>query len=172
MEHILQRRASAIRFYLQKSPALAFVQEFYDWYVPKARDMTVNSLDLPKERHPAFSARLIQGVETIEADARRHHEAGLDFDWILNTQNPGDPGDPSYLVRNSKLTGNVCRVDVYRQVPGGKIEKDVIPELNFEHGKWLVNFHYPDSRYPQNENLLSIIKANLDSISRAPKEPR
>ena len=156
-----------------KESCLAFVQEFYGWYVPKARDMSVDSLDLAlKQRRSAFSTQVIKEVEAVEADARRNKEAGLDFDWILNTQDAGDPGDPGYLVRNSKLNGNVCRVEVYRQLPGGKVEKDVVPELGFEHGRWLfVNFHYPDSRYPQSENLLSMTKVYLDAVSKSPTKP-
>jgi len=152
-----------------KESCLAFVQEFYGWYVPKARDMNVQSLDLAlKQRRSAFSARLIKGVEAVEADARRNQEAGLDFDWILNSQDPGDPGEPGYLVRNSKLNGNVCTVDISRQRPDGKGER-IVPELTFNDGRWLfVNFHYPDSPYPQSENLLSIVKNYLDSAREAP----
>jgi len=42
----------------------------------------------------------------------------------------------------------------------------VVPELNFELGRWVfVNFHYPDCSYPQNENLLSLITAYLSESS-------
>jgi hypothetical protein len=148
-----------------KESCLAFVQEFYGWYVPKARDLSVDSLDLAlKQRRSAFSVQVIKEVEAVEADARRNREAGLDFDWILNTQDAGDAGDPGYLVRNSKLNGNVCRAEVYRQLPEGKVVKDVVPDLSFEHGRWLfVNFHYPDSRY----NLLNMTKQYLDSVSKS-----
>jgi hypothetical protein len=154
-----------------KESCLAFVQEFYGWYVPKARDINVHSLDLAlKERRSAFNPRLIKGVEAVEADATRNQEAGLDFDWILNSQDPGDPGEPGYLARNSKLNGNVCHVEVSRQRPDGKGER-IVPELNFEHGRWLfVNFHYPDSPYPQSENLMSMIKAYLNSVSESSKK--
>jgi hypothetical protein len=124
--------------------------------------MNVHSLDLAlKQRRFAFSPRLVRGVEAVEEDARRHQEAGLDFDWILNSQDPGDPGEPGYLVRNSVMSGNVCRADVSRQRPDGKGER-IVPELSFENGQWrFMNFHYPDSPDPQSENLLSIIKLNL-----------
>jgi hypothetical protein len=151
-----------------KESCLNFVQEFYGWYVPKARDINVNSLDLAlKERRSAFSAELIKGVESVEADARSHQEAGLDFDWVLNSQDPGDAGDPGYVVSNSKLSGYICRVDVLRQRPDGKGES-ISPALKFENGRWrFTNFHYPDSPYPQSENLLSMISGYL----RTAREP-
>ncbi|PYX76357.1 MAG: hypothetical protein DMG78_01830, partial [Acidobacteria bacterium] len=53
-----------------KESCLAFVQEFYGWYITKARDLNVDSLDLAlKERRSAFSAKLIKGVEAVDADA-------------------------------------------------------------------------------------------------------
>jgi hypothetical protein len=149
-----------------KESCLAFVQQFYRWYVPKARDVNVASLDVAlRERRSAFDARLIKGVDDVEADAERNREAGLDFDWILNTQDPGDPGDPDYVIRNSRVTGNVCRVDVSRS---DAKSKKIVPELEFRHGRWVfVNFHYPDSQYPQSENLLSIIKGYLHPINNS-----
>ncbi len=135
--------------------------------------MGVDSLDLAlKKKRSVFTAKVIKQVEAVEADAIRNKEAGLDFDWILNTQDAGDPGDPGYLVRNSKLNGNVCRVEVDRQLPDGKLQKDVVPELAFEHGRWLfVNFHYPDSPYPHSENLLSMTTMYLGSVGKSQTKP-
>ena len=155
-----------------KESCLAFVQEFYGWCVPKARSTTENSMDAAlRQRRSAFSPRLVRGLEKVDADAKRNQEAGLDFDWILNSQDPGDPGDPGYIVLDSKLKGNLCRVDVSRQRPDGEGER-IIPELIFENERWVfLNFHYPDSPYPQSENLLSMIKVYLDSVVESPKKP-
>jgi hypothetical protein len=152
---------------------LAFAQEFYSWYVPKAQ-ATNDSLALAmKQRHSSFSAQLLKGVEAVDADAERHNDAGLDFDWILNSQDPGDPGDPGYILRDSKVNGTVCLLDAYRQVRAGKPEKAVIPELKFERGRWLfINFHYPDSPYAQNENLMSLVKAYLQPAPKTPQKTR
>jgi hypothetical protein len=140
-----------------KDSCQSFVQEFYGWYVPKAQDVKVDSLDLAlKEKRSAFSAKLIKGVEAVEADASRYKEAGPDFDWVLNSQDPGDPGN--YSVSDSKVSGYTCRVDVFQR-PDGKGER-ISPELRFKHGRWFfVNFYYPDSSYPQSENLLSMVAA-------------
>jgi hypothetical protein len=99
---------------------LVFVQHFYDWYVPKARDVKINSIELAlKERRSSFSAELVKGVEAVDAEEARTQDVGLDFDLIVNTQDPGDPGDPPYSVRNSKTDGTVCRVDVSRDAGKG-----------------------------------------------------
>jgi tetratricopeptide (TPR) repeat protein len=142
---------------------LSFVQDFYGWYARNASNTNVDSLDLAlKERRSAFSTKLINGVEAVNADARPYKEAGLDFDWILNSQDPGGPGD--YIVSIGRLAGYACRVDVFRQRADGNGEK-ISPELKFENGRWLfVNFHYPDSPYPQSENLLSMIAVYLNDI--------
>jgi hypothetical protein len=155
-----------------KASCLAFVQEFYGWYVPKARATALGSMDAAlKVRRVAFSRHLLKGLQDVDDDARRNQEAGLDFDWILNSQDPGDPGDPGYLVRNSSLSANVCRVEVSRQRPDGETEK-IVPELKFEDGRWLfTNFHYPDSPYPQSENLLGMISAYLKSARGSPQKP-
>jgi hypothetical protein len=150
------------------------VKEFYAWYLPKVRT-TDPRAELPldrrlNDRHSAFNQTLIRWVSAVESEARRTHEAGLDFDPILNAQDPGDPGDPGYFVNNSSVADNVCRVDVYRSVSGGKIEKEVIPELNFEHGRWVfVNFHYPNIPFPQSDDLLSLIRAYLKPAQDGPK---
>jgi hypothetical protein len=62
--------------------------------------------------------------------------------------------DLVYEARDAKQISSPLSValrdsDVSRQRPDGKGER-IIPELNFEHGRWIfVNFHYPDSPYPQ-----------------------
>ena len=155
-----------------KATCLAFVQEFYGWYVPKVRATTLDSMDAAlKGRRTAFSRQLLKGLQDVDDDARRNQEAGLDFDWILNSQDPGDPGDPGYLVRNSSLNANVCRVEVSRQRPDGEAEK-IVPDLEFEDGRWVfTNFHYPDSPYPQSENLLGMISTYLKSARESPHKP-
>jgi len=143
-----------------KESCQTFVQGFYNWYVPKARNMDVDSIDLAlKERRSAFDAQLAKAVKAVEADALRNRDAGLDFDWILNTQDAGDPGDPGYIVRSAVVSEETCRIEVYRRLPKGRLQKEVMPELRFENGRWLfVNFHYPDSA-----DLLRLTKTYFDS---------
>ncbi len=149
-----------------KETCLAFVRNFYGWYVPKARTETLNSDDAAlKARRSAFSQRLLKGLQAVDEDAKLNQEAGLDFDWILNSQDPGDLGDPDYLVRNARVTGNACRVDVARQRSDRKTER-IVPELNFAAGGWVfVNFYYPDSTSPESENLLNMIRVYLNAAA-------
>lgn len=94
---------------------LAFVEEFYNWYLPKVRDMNVDSSDLAlKERRSAS----VQGFG--------------------------------------------------RSFPEGKFQKDIMPQLLFESGRWLfVNFGYPKAM-----DLLSQTRVYLDSVSKPPKKPQ
>ena len=80
-----------------KQTCKAFVQEFYAWYLPKARDFArADPLDLAlKERRSAFSAQIVKGLKEVDAEAARAQDPGLDFDPILNTQESGNPGDPA-----------------------------------------------------------------------------
>jgi hypothetical protein len=131
------------------------VRDFYDWYVPRARTGTLNSEDAAlNARRDAFSPQLLKYLAELDGEQKRNRDAGLDFDWILNSQDPGDPGDSDYLVRSAKMEGHFCRVNVSRQ-PDGKSER-ISPKLRFGSGRWLfVNFHYPNAPRTQSENLLA-----------------
>lgn len=151
---------------LSRASCLAFVKAFYGWYVPKARAETLTSEGAAlRERPSAFSSQLLNQLSEFEAEHKRNQDAGLDFDWILNSQDPGGPGEPGYEARGANLNGQTCRVNVSRQRPDGKGEK-ISPELKFENGRWLfVNFHYPGALYPQSENLIAMIRSYL-KVSR------
>lgn len=69
-----------------------FVQEFYDWYASKDRAPKVRPLDLVlKEKHAAFNAVLVKGLQDVLAEATANNDARLDFDPILNIQDPAYP---------------------------------------------------------------------------------
>jgi len=83
----------------------------------------------------------------------------LDFDPILNTQDPAD----RYVVRSVMRRGGHYWANVYgvwsRPVSGQEKQPQVVAELNFKNGRWVfVNFHYPNSTNPDNENLLSMLR--------------
>jgi len=47
---------------------------------------------------------------------------------------------------------------------------DVVPELAWEKGNWVfTNFHYEKSNIPENENLLSVLKALKKEQAKTPK---
>ena len=136
-----------------------FVQTFYDWYLPKAQDLDGDPLDLAlKEKPSPFSAAIVRGLNRVAAESKAENDAGLDFDPILNTQDPGDPGD-SYVVAKTTYKDDVCMVELYGVFSGKKTDQPLVaPELKFKSGRWIfVNFHYPNSTDKRNENLLILI---------------
>lgn len=98
----------------------------------------------------------------------RDNDAGIDFDPILNSQDPGD----RYSVRRIRVKNGRYFADVYGYWSGA-VEKqtskaDVVAELAREGERWeFVNFHYPDSRFPGNENLVSILRNDLRASAKA-----
>lgn len=82
---------------------------------------------------------------------------GLDFDPFYNAQDYAD----KYVVGNVKQKGAVYLVDVWGLWEGKKRDKpDVVAEVQQVNGKWIfTNMHYGKSNIPENENLLSILRA-------------
>lgn len=164
----MAQRASASE---TKQACRAFVQRFYEWYVPKAlHESGVPASDLAlKYQRSVFSPDLIRALrEDSEAQARAAGAiVGLDFDPFLNTQDPSS----HYVVSDVMLSGNRCRADVYGVSSGAKSSKpDVLPELAFENGRWLfVNFHYGKSKRSNDENLLSILRTLREGRQNSPK---
>lgn len=139
-----------------------FVRTFYNWYVPKAQDLQGDPLDLALKQKPSpFSAELVQGLNRVAAVAKRENDPGLDFDPVLNSQDPGDPGD-SYVIVKTAYKNDVCTIELHGKFRNSPDVAIVAPELRLERGRWvIVNFHYPDSNDKQNENLLTMIKNYL-----------
>lgn len=142
-----------------------FVQQFYNWYV---RQPTWERA--LKDKRFAASAELLRLlIEDAAAQAKVTGEiVGLDFDPILNSQDPAK----RYVV--GKITPNGSRywVEVYRVEAGVKDKKpSVVPEVMMQAGRWIfVNFHYKnDPKYPENENLLSILKGLREARRKPPK---
>lgn len=140
-----------------------FAQQFYDWYTAqvalsfhhKNSDPLMNALDQKKE---AFSGDLERGLRRVRAEEAKSHDAILDFDPILNSQDPAE----RYAVRSVRKKDGHFFVDVYGvwRTPPADLGKgpQVVTELIFRDGRWVfVNFHYPDSTDSRNENLLSFL---------------
>jgi hypothetical protein len=82
-----------------------FVQDFYDWYVPKAfGDHTGPAWDFAlKYRKQAFSSELFRALqEDSDAQAKATDLVGLDFDPFLNSQDPCE----QYEAGDSNQIGN------------------------------------------------------------------
>lgn len=96
------------------------------------------------------------------AQANADEIVGLDFEPFFNSQDPS----PKFIVQHVVINSGHCRAFV-RGVEQGVERERVEPELIQRSGKWIfVNFHYPDSKYPVDENLISILKMNRDERNK------
>jgi len=143
---------------MQKS-AGEFVQQFYDWYVPKALKHNAGpASDLAlKYKGRVFSPKLSLALkEDSDAQAKvKGWIVGLDFDPFLNSQDSGE----RYEVGKATRKGGSYWVDVYGVWSGKKSEKaDVVAEVVRKNGRWFfVNFHYPNAANPRSGDLLSVL---------------
>jgi hypothetical protein len=145
-----------------------FVQNFYDWYLSNARSNQVepSPLDIAlKDRVQSFSPDLARETKEVLDTEARDHQAWLDFDPILNTQDPAD----RYVAGGIIHKGTHCLVKIYALPRTGSSKApDVVPELVHRKSGWtFVNFHYPDmAADPNNENLESLLKSILREIQQ------
>lgn len=147
-----------------------FVQDFYNWYMSKAlKRIPSDALGLAlKYKRDAFSHELVRGLEAVRAEQKADKDVGLDFDPILNSQDPGDPGD-SYVAGRVARKDDTYTVELHGVFSRLQMQKEplVLAELKIENGKWVfVNFQYPNSTSEQNENLLVLIKNYLALSSK------
>ena len=141
--------------------AKGFVQSFYTWYIPQmTKNVPVPSDQrILKERASSFSPTLLAMLkEDMAASAKVTDEiVGLDFDPYINGQDT-----PKRYLAGKVIPKDKCYwVEVF-DLSSGKKGKDpaVIPEVKFVKGQWIfTNFHYPKTHIPENENLISILKA-------------
>ena len=129
-----------------------FVEEFYNWYVPKA--LSQNPVDLAlKLKSPRFSTQLAQLLkEDSAAQAKCAEIVGIDFDPFLSGQDPAD----HYEVGDIAHEGQTYRADIYRLESGKRTDKpDVRAEFVQSQGHWVfVNFLYPSD----GSDLLKILR--------------
>jgi hypothetical protein len=139
-----------------------FVQSFYSWYPKQDINNVAASDRVLRYKKAILSPALYRGLkEDAEAQAKAKGDlVGLDFDPFLNAQDTASRYDVGKVVcKNGTYWANV-----YGTWNGKKLKKpDVVPELTYQGGRWIfVNFHYPDSNLPVNENLLSVLKVLKD----------
>lgn len=150
-----------------------FVVDFYKWYVPKH---TLE--DAVKVRGRQFSAKLYKALKKdIDAASKSPGEiVGLDFDPIVNGQDVAD----RYRVGQCRKKDGKFFVDVYAEWKEPSVPKskgpDIVAELSAQEGRYVFeNFHYGETKFKENENLLSILKVlendRLKYSNKAPKKP-
>jgi len=124
---------------------VAFVQGFYDWYVPLAlkTDATPSEGLALRTRASLFSRELLQALEEdYDAQAKTQGEiVGLDFDPFLASQDPCE----HYVVGTIARRGACYRVSIHAVCSGRESrEPDVVAELVRRDKTWVfTNFHYP-----------------------------
>lgn len=142
-----------------------FAQGFYNWYVNnvlnnlRSRNQSAPWHAAMKYNGNPFTSGLTRALLESDTEAKADGDPVLDFDPILNTQDPAD----RYEVRSVALKNGHCWAKVYgvwsRPVAAQGEEPQVVAEIEFKNRRWLfVNFHYPNGTNLDNGNLLSILR--------------
>jgi hypothetical protein len=156
----------------QEQAARSFVQQFYSWYnKPAAKPGQERTPEEAlKLRSTDFDAELRNRLkQDFDAQAKVTGEiVGLDMDPFLDTN--ADPYE-RYVVGKVTPTKAAFLVDVFGINAGKKTDKPVVtPEVKYQGRHWqFANFHYGKSKFPENENLLSVLKALRQSREKYPK---
>ncbi len=132
-----------------------FVGEFYIWYLAHGKNADPLRAAL-KSKKANFSGELVKALnEDYKAAAKSPGEiVGLDFDPVLNSQDPWEKYVPGKVAKK----GNHYLVEVFGVNNGKRSpEADVIPKLQKVGSKWVfTNFLYKHAG--KTDDLLSILK--------------
>jgi hypothetical protein len=145
-------------------PAREFVQKFYNWYTPIAREESPTPpwITAIRKQDSAFSRELATALQ-LDADAQsvaKGEIVGIDFDPFLSGQDPCD----HYATESVNVSGEKYLAEIHCVMAGKEREKPVvISELRNNGGHWIfVNFHYAG-----NKDLLSL----LDKLRQSREHP-
>jgi len=147
----------------QEKSCRVFVQGFYDWYFDRLNNASRVAVDNPivddvlRLKPEVLTARLRQTLkEDREAASKNHDEiVGLDFDPYINAQD----WDGKYYIESATVKGSICRASVWG-MDSGATREIVVPELEFNGGKWVfANFLYHGQPDQRNENLIDLLIA-------------
>jgi hypothetical protein len=134
--------------------AREFVEEFYKWYAARAQSKGRTSDVALKLKSSNFSPQLAKLLKEDSAAQDNCAEiVGLDFDPILNTQDPWE----HYEVGRITQKGQYYKAEIYGVQSGKRNEKpDVVAEFLNKDGRWFfVNFYYPS----EGTNLMTILRS-------------
>jgi Protein of unknown function (DUF3828) len=136
-----------------------FVQGFYDWYAPVAAAATERMTVSLRQRQGSFDPTLWQMlVADEEAQSQANEIVGLDFDPILNSQDPSS----KFTVNSASVKSSRCNATVVG-INDGIEEEHVMPELILSNGRWvLVNFHYQSEVAGKLRNSGDLVQALKD----------
>jgi hypothetical protein len=139
-----------------------FVEGFYKWYVPRIQSNVSWDFAL-KYRSSAFSPQLLQLLKEDRAtQAACEDIVGLDFDPILNTQDP----DERYDVGKITHTGQNYQAEIYGVRSGKRFDTpSFLVEFTENNGHWfIVDFYYPEIH----KDLLTLLKNPEKCLSPRP----
>ena len=142
----------------QSDSVKAFVQTFYDWYVPlalKPQDGFSYEIVL-KQKPDYFSPALRQALkEDLDASEKNpDYIVGLDFDPILASQDPCE----HYITGTVRQTGKNYEIDV-SCLDSNRDKPDLIAEVMQQASSWVfINFIYPADGSVHKSDLLALLK--------------
>jgi hypothetical protein len=138
-----------------------FAESFYSWYVPfTQKNFQRPAFEIALEKRPtAFSPELLLALRA-DAQAQRGAKGeivGIDFDPFVGSQDPAR----HYDARKATLRGEVCLVEVWRDLPSDNSAKsdepDVVAEISNQTGQWhFDNFQYPSLKADLKQVLISL----------------
>jgi hypothetical protein len=135
---------------------IAFVQHFYDWYLPIALDQQKHSAySLAITSKPTlFDATLLRALrDDAAAQTKAMGEIdGLDFDPFLNAQ------DPPAHYKAVRATGSLVTVIGFDQQTTQPAVALLVEVRCNGNRCVLVNFHYPANGSTKQADLLAILR--------------
>jgi hypothetical protein len=148
----------------------AFVQEFYDWYTPIAASEKYRLTVSLRPKRLSFDPKLWKMLVADDtAQSKADEIVGLDFDPILNTQDPSS----KFIVKSASVRGGRCNVAVVG-INQGVEDEHVMPELVLSDGRWIfVNFRYESwgaGKLRRSGDLVQALKDWASERSRMVKE--
>jgi hypothetical protein len=158
--HCLGSMASTQPQATQSSQAIAFVQSFYDWYLPIVNDDNLHewrykvAITRKPDLFDQTLLRALQNDAAAQAKAAVNREIdGLDGDPFVDTN-----GDPAPHFKAISATGSLVTVVGYdKQVSKPLVTLAVEVRCKQDHCV-IVNIHYPAHDGLPKSDLLSILR--------------
>ncbi len=139
-----------------------FVQSFYNWYFDQLNAEDTHKIATSAEdkvlsqRPEILTPELRQFLQEDTEASRKNPDyiVGLDFDPFINAQD----WNRKYTLNGVDVRDGACHASLWGE-DAGKQKAIVVPELKKAGDKWIfVNFHYPGSTAPENENLIAVLR--------------
>jgi hypothetical protein len=135
----------------QQTSARNFVQSFYDWYVPIAgAENNEPACAIALQRRPeSFSPVLSRAVEKeLAAQAAAHEVLHLDFDPILNSQDPA----PRFALTKVSHRADHDDIDL-DAIYNDHREHAVTARVKQQDGRWI----FTDFLYENGDSLSKLL---------------